>query len=459
MNLINEVKRFIEDNNLISRGDKIVVGVSGGPDSLCLLHILNEIKQEYELTLIVAHVNHNLREEAKFEADFVEKVSKSLGLKFYLANVNIEELSKEKKKSCEEVAREYRYNFFNEVVNNTGATKIAVAHNLNDNSETILMHIIRGSGIEGIKGISVKNNNIIRPLLSTTREEIEKYCVDNNLTPMIDKTNFETVYTRNKVRNKIIPMLSEINPEVLNSITRLGNILSEEDEFISDYIDKIYNDIKIEEKSIKISKAKFVNLPKGLQRRILRKAICEFKGDLIDISYKTLENAISSILISQNGNIIKVANGIKILINYDILEFVEKIEKNNEFEYELNIPGKTYIKELDIYINSEIKNANEVEDFIKIPNKKFFDIEKTGKKLYVRNRRSGDSFSPNGLCGTKKIKDFFSDLKIPTEERDKIPILTNKDDIIWVMGFRTSKKFLKDKNTKEVVILNYGKDI
>lgn len=459
MNLLEKIKQFINANNLISKGDKIVIGVSGGPDSLCLLHILNEIKQEYEVNLVVAHVNHNLREEAKFEADFVEKFSNNLGLEFYLANVNIEELSKEKKKSCEEVAREYRYNFFNEIVKKTNATKIAVAHNLNDNAETILMHIIRGSGIEGVKGISVKNNNIIRPLLSTTRDAIEKYCIDNNLTPMIDKTNFETIYTRNKVRNKIIPMLSEINPDVLSSITRLGNILSEEDEFISDYIDKIYNDIKIEEKCTKISKSKFIKLHKGLQRRILRKAICEFKGDLIDISYKSLENAISSILTSKNGNIIKIANGIKILVNYDILEFIEKIEKSNEFEYELNIPGETYIKELDILVNAEIKNANEVEDFIKSPNKKFFDIEKTGKKLYVRNRRFGDYILLNGLNGTKKLKDFFSDLKIPTQKRDEIPILVNEKDIIWIMGFRTSKKFLKDKNTKEVIILNYGKNI
>jgi len=459
MNLLEKIKQFINVNNLISKGDKIVIGVSGGPDSLCLLHILNEIKQEYELNLVVAHVNHNLREEAKFEADFVEEISNSLGLEFYLANVNIEELSKEKKKSCEEVAREYRYNFFNEIVKKTNATKIAVAHNLNDNAETILMHIIRGSGIEGVKGISVKNNIIIRPLLSTTRDEIEKYCMDNSLTPMIDKTNFETIYTRNKVRNKIIPMLNEINPDVLSSITRLGNILSEEDEFISDYIDKIYNDIKIEEKCTKISKSKFINLRKGLQRRILRKAICEFKGDLIDISYKSLENAISSILTSKNGNIIKIANGIKILVNYDILEFIEKFEKSNEFEYELNVPGETYIKELDILVNAEIKNANEVEDFIKSPNKKFFDIEKTGKKLYVRNRRFGDSILLNGLNGTKKLKDFFSDLKIPTQERNEIPILVNEKDIIWIMGYRTSKKFLKDKNTKEVIILNYGKNI
>jgi tRNA(Ile)-lysidine synthase len=162
---------------------------------------------------------------------------------------------------------------------------------------------------------------------------------------------------------------------------------------------------------------------------------------------------------SKNGNIIKIANNIKIFVNYDVLEFVEKLQEQEEFEYELNIPGKTYIKELDITIYAEVKNAEEVEDFIKNPNKKFFDIEKTGKKLYVRNRRFGDSFSPNGIDGTKKIKDFFSDLKIPTSGRERIPILTNKNDIIWVMGFRTSKKFLKDKNTKEVIILNYGKNI
>lgn len=459
MDLITKVKKFIENNRLLSKGDKIVLGVSGGPDSLCLLHILYSLKEDYNLTLIVAHVNHNLREEAKFEADFVRDFTNRLKIEFYLADVDIEKLSKEKKKSCEEVAREYRYNFFNEVAKKVSANKIAVAHNLNDNAETILMHIIRGSGIEGIKGISAINNNIIRPLLNTKRVEIEEYCKENNLTPMIDKTNFESIYTRNKVRNKILPMFEEVNPDILNTLTRLGNILIEEDEFISEYADKIYNDIKIEKKDVKLNKIKFVNLPKGLQRRVLRKAICEFRGNLVDVSYKTLENTISTIMTSKNGNMIKVINNVKIFVNYDVLEFFERNEKNINFEYELNIPGKTYIEELDIFVDAEIKNASEVDNIIKEPNKKIFDIEKTGKKLYVRNRRIGDSFLPNGLNGSKKIKDFFSDLKIPTRERDKIPLLANDKDIIWVMGFRTSKKFLKDKKTKEVIILNYGKNV
>ena len=252
-------------------------------------------------------------------------------------------------------------------------------------------------------------------------------------------------------------MLQEINPEILASLNRLGNILTEEDEFISEFVDRIYNDICIEKS--KLNKTKFLELSKGAKCRVLRKAILEFKGNLVDISYSSLQNAINLIMTSKNGNIIKIANNVKIFVNYDVLEFIEKIEEQKDFEYELNIPGKTYIKELDITINAEIKNATEVEDFIKNPNKKFFDIEKTGKKLYVRNRRFGDSFSPNGIEGTKKIKNFFSDLKIPTKERDRIPILANKTDIIWVMGLRTSKKFLKDKNTKEVIILNYGKNI
>jgi len=457
MNLLTKVKQFIKNNNLLAKGDKIVLGVSGGPDSLCLLHILYTLREEYKLSLIVAHVNHNLRAEAKFEADFVEKFAKDLGIEFYLADVDIKALAKAKKKSCEEVAREYRYNFFNEIADKTNANKIAVAHNLNDNAETILMHIVRGSGIEGIKGISAKSNNIIRPLLNAERVEIEQYCIENNLTPMIDKTNFESIYTRNKVRNNLIPLLKEINPEILTSLNRLGNILTEEDEFISSYIDTIYNDICIEKN--KLDKKKMLELPRGIQRRILRKAILEFKGNLVDISYSSLENAINLIMTSKNGSIIKIASNVKIFVNYDVLEFVQKIEEATDFEYELNIPGKTYIEELDITINAEIKNANEVEDFIKSPNKKFFDIEKTGKKLYVRNRRFGDTFAPNGIPGTKKIKDFFSDLKIPTVERNRIPILTNGKEIIWIMGFRTSKKFLKDKNSKEVIILNYGKNI
>lgn len=458
MDLLEKVEKYCITNKLIEKGDRIVVGVSGGPDSLCLLSLLNSLKDKYELRLIVVHINHSLREEADFEENYVKEIATKLNLNFFSKKVDINMLSKERKCSTEEVARNVRYEFFREVLEKTNSNKIAVAHNKNDNAETVLMNIIRGSGNTGVSGIDNKNNDIIRPLICIGRDEIEKYCEEKSLTTMIDKTNFETVYTRNKVRNLVIPMLKEINPDIIESLNRFSEIVRDEEEFIEEYVKEIYNKIVIHnEDELYIEKNEFLELKVGLKRRILRMAIYEFNKSLKDVSFKTVNNAIDEIEHSQNGNIIKIVPGVKIFVQYNKLKFIKEKIEIEDYIYELNIPGRVYLKEINKWITVEVKNAEDVGITEKNPNIHFFDIAKTGKKLYVRNRKNGDYFYPTGMEGKKKLKDFFSDLKL--EKRDEIPIVTNGAEIVWVVGLRSSKKFLKDKSTKEVIIINYGENI
>jgi tRNA(Ile)-lysidine synthase len=456
MGLVEKVK----NSGLINYNDKIVVGVSGGPDSMCLLNILLTLSKEFDLIIFVVHINHCLREEADFEENYVRNFCDKSNIKFFSKKTDISTLAKQNKVSTEEIAREVRYNFFYEILKQTGSNKIAVAHNANDNAETILMNILRGCGPDGLTGISEINQNIIRPLIDIKRSEIEEYCSENMIQTMIDKTNLESVYMRNKIRNNIIPYLQEFNPDIIAGLNKMGNIIQEEEEFIEEYIDEEYKEIKIDDKEkVILDKEKFIHLKTGLQRRILRKAVFEFCGSLKNISFNAIDNAILIIKDSHNGNIVKITNKVKILINYNKLEFFDEKEEKKDFIYELNIPGMTYIHELDSYVSVEIADADKVPDIIKEKNKKIFDIAKTGKKLYLRNRKNGDYFYPTGMTGTKKIKDFFSDNKIELYERDRIPILTNENDIIWVVGMRSSKKFLKDKSTKEVIIINYGENI
>lgn len=458
MDLLEKVEKYCITNKLIEKGDRIVVGVSGGPDSLCLLSLLNSLKDKYELRLIVVHINHSLREEADFEENYVKEIATKLNLNFFSKKVDINMLSKERKCSTEEVARNVRYEFFREVLEKTNSNKIAVAHNKNDNAETVLMNIIRGSGNTGVSGIDNKNNDIIRPLICIDRDEIEKYCEEKSLTTMIDKTNFETVYTRNKVRNLVIPMLKEINPDIIESLNRFSEIVRDEEEFIEEYAEEIYNKIVIHnEDELYIEKDELLKLKVGLKRRILRMAIYEFNKSLKDVSFKTVNNAIDEIEHSQNGNIIKIVPGVKIFVQYNKLKFIKEKIEIEDYIYELNIPGRVYLKEINKWITVEVKNAEDVGITEKNPNIHFFDIAKTGKKLYVRNRKNGDYFYPTGMEGKKKLKDFFSDLKL--EKRDEIPIVTNGEEIVWVVGLRSSKKFLKDKSTKEVIIINYGENI
>lgn len=460
MELLNKVEKFCVDNSLITVGDRIVVGVSGGPDSLCLLALLDSMREKYNLTLIVAHVNHSLREESDFEEEYVREFSKKLGTEFFSKKVDITSLSKLEKKSTEEVARDVRYSFFNEILDKTNANKIAVAHNKKDNAETVLLNIIRGCGTDGLIGIEPHNGNIIRPLLGIDREEIEEYCKENNLKVMLDKSNLENVYTRNKVRNIIIPELQAINPDIINGLYRFSSIMKDEEEFINEYIEDIYSKISGKDKDIiYILKDEFIKLSVGVKRRTLRKGILDYIGSLKDISFATINNAIKEIENSKNGNIIKISDNVKILVEYNKLKFINEKKEFKDYIYELNVPGKTYLEEIDKWIITEIKKAEEVADSEKNPNVHFFDIEKTGKKLYVRNRKNGDYFFPTGLIGKKKIKDFFSDLKVETSKRDEIPIITNGEEIVWVVGLRSSRKFLKDKSTKEVIIINYGENI
>ena len=221
LNAIEIVKNTIDKYNLIANKDTIVVGVSGGPDSMALLDILYKLKDEYDINIVVAHVNHMIRKESEEEAIFVKKACEKYGLAFEYKKINIENLAKENKKSTETIGREERYAFFNEILKKYNANKIAVAHNLDDTVETTFMNLMRGSGINGLIGIKYTNGNIIRPLLDVSRNIILEYCEDNSLNPKFDKTNFEPLYTRNKIRLELLPLIrKEYNPNINDTIYR-----------------------------------------------------------------------------------------------------------------------------------------------------------------------------------------------------------------------------------------------
>lgn len=249
-----EILKTIKKYNLIQNGDKIIVGLSGGPDSISLINVLDEIRKDkttgLEFGIIAAHINHNIREEAKSDEDYVVKYCKEKNIEVYVLSIDINKKAKEEKKGTEETGRNARYEFFEQILIKTKANKIATAHTANDNAETVLMNIIRGSGTSGLKGIRpIRDDKLIRPLIETTREEIEEYCKKNNLNPRIDKTNFENDYTRNKTRNILIPLIKEqFNPNIIMTINRLSDIINEENEYLEKLTKQKYKEILIEEK-------------------------------------------------------------------------------------------------------------------------------------------------------------------------------------------------------------------
>ena len=234
----------IKQNNLINKGDVIVVGVSGGPDSITLLTCLNKFKEYLKIKIICAHVNHMIRKDSTDDEQFVEKVCEKMGIQCYVKRVEVEKIAKEQKKGTEEVGRKIRYEFFDEVAKKENANKIAIAHNMNDNAETMLMNIIRGCGMQGLEGIQSKEyGKYIRPLINCKREIIEEYCEKNNLHPRIDSTNKENIYRRNIIRNKILPEIKEINPNIVENLSRLSQIIKTENLHIKNEVENIYNKI------------------------------------------------------------------------------------------------------------------------------------------------------------------------------------------------------------------------
>ncbi len=319
--LKEKVLETINKNNLIKNGEKIVVGVSGGPDSICLINILNEIRKEGKINfdLVVCHINHMIREEAKEDEEFVQKYCEERQIPFFVKHAEVEKIAKQQKIGTEEAGREVRYNFFKEVLKTTDANKIATAHTKNDNAETVLMNIIRGSGTSGLKGITaIRENLYIKPLINITREEVEKYCKEKKLNPRHDKTNDQNIYTRNKVRNILIPLIKqEFNPNIIETIDRLSNIANKENEYIEDQTIKSYekNLIKEEKGQIILDLKGFNKENEIIKGKIILYTIKKINGTNSGISKVHIDDIIK--LCENNiGNKYLTPNKyIKILVN------------------------------------------------------------------------------------------------------------------------------------------------
>lgn len=284
----------IKENNLINKGDVIVVGVSGGPDSITLLTCLNKYKEYLGITVICAHVNHLIRVDSTEDEQYVENMCEKMGIKCYVKRENIEELAKEQKKGTEEVGRKIRYDFFDEIAKKENANKIAIAHNMNDNAETMLLNIIRGTGMQGLEGIQAEEyGKYIRPLINCARAEIEEYCEKNNLQPRIDSTNKENIYKRNIVRNKILPQMKEINPNIVENLSRLSKIIKSENSYIKNEVKNIYNRIAtLSLGKIEIDIHEFQKLELSLKQNLILYAINQIAGSTRNIEKINIDDII-----------------------------------------------------------------------------------------------------------------------------------------------------------------------
>ncbi len=445
MEIINKVLQHINKNNLLKHGDSVICAVSGGADSVCMLDILVQLKEMFSLNLYVAHLNHCLRgDEADRDEMYVKELCKNYDLPFYSKSTDVNCLSKEQKISCEEAGRNARYAFFDELKKITGATKIATAHNKNDNIETVLMRIIRGTDIKGLAGIPAENNGIIRPVLCLSRDEIEAYIQCKGLDFVIDSTNSENNFTRNKIRNILIPsIINDYNQSFNDTFSTSIEVFKEAENFIDDYAFEKFTILAQKEVfgySFEIPTLLKENV--YIVKRIIKKAI-------FDMCYSSITGSMCEKLysaLSFEDTAISVNKEIDFFVKYNTAYIVKK-HNLNKFTYKLQSCGKHYIPELALTV--EITENND-RIFFNDKNTIFLDTNKVSCDFVLRSRNTGDKMSINS--GTKKIKDILIDEKIPHFLRDEIPVLEYNGKIVWLCGVRDDTRFRADKNTNGLKI-------
>ena len=438
------IETYISDNRMIVRGDTVWVAFSGGADSSCLLHILNELKSGLGITLKAVHINHNLRgKESDKDELFCRETCSALGIGLDVHHVHVKEYASENKLTIEQAARILRYGVFEKECRG----KVALAHNMNDNAETVLMNLLRGSGTAGLSGIRPVAGNYIRPLLKTSRKSIEKYCSANGIKYVDDSSNNETVFFRNAIRHEILPKITEItNKDVIAVIDRASESIFLDNEFIESAAEEAYQEFVNEEtEGISIDNEGVKKLHKAIAARILRKAVADIKGDLKDIEARHTSLLMEMVGENRTGAAIDLPGGVKALVQFGkTMVYVDNPVK--EYEYTMPVQGKIFIKERNLDIITDICDIMETGDPEGDVHYFSTDICKDGFK--IRNRRNGDIIKPWKGIGTVKLKKFFIDRKVERPSRNNRFLIACGDKIAYVEGIAYGKDFLPDGKGK-----------
>ncbi|MBI5359730.1 MAG: tRNA lysidine(34) synthetase TilS [Planctomycetes bacterium] len=468
----------IDAFNMLYNGDSIVVSASAGPDSTALLDILNTLSKEKRWKIHVAHLNHKIRgAESDADAEFVKNLALKYGLPFTIESIDIPSLAEKSTDSLENIAREQRYMFLKYVAETVGANKVATGHTIDDQAETVLLRLMRGTGLRGLQGILhvrriTKRSPIlvIRPLLEIDKELILGYLTQKKIDYRIDSTNLTNHYLRNKVRNTLIPKLQEeYNLEISTLLAQLANQSAEMFSYFEAEVSGALRRIIVEEEDNRITlDAKHLAREHiFLQTNIITSAITLLKGNTTGITYKHYRSILN--LLEKNGSCAEaqLPGKISILKEYDrlIIHYGPLNESKLEeaFISNLRIPGITLIPELSLEIKTEIINASsfDFENFKKHKTEmeEVIDHDKLFQQLAVRLRRKGDTFQPLGSTGSKKLKKLFIDKKIPASKRHETPIISCGNDIIWVVGCQLDRRFCITKSTNNILKLtaNYLK--
>ncbi len=436
-----KVKNSLLKYNMLSSVKTLVVGFSGGADSICLLHILNSLKYNFEFNLIAVHVNHGIRgDEAKRDQNFCLRFCEENNIVFKTVHIDCIKESKETKESLELCARRMRYDVLNSFCDVD--SKIVTAHNANDNAETVLFNLSRGSALKGVTGIPYVRDNIIRPLLDCSRLEIEEYCRENNLLFVTDSTNLQNEYSRNKIRHNVIPQLEEVNQSTVNNINSFSHIAAEVSDFLSAQTKKLLIDSYLSGDSYKADILKESH--NALLKEFIVLSFSKFSKICLD------RNKINNILeVIKNGGRIQLFGNMYVENVKNTFRYFNKTEKQNSDEIFVGKINETY------KFNYFSISLEDFTDNLKFVNKKdldnFIDYDKINGNLFFRCRQEGDTFCGRLRNGTKTLKKLFNENNIPVEIRGSLPILCDDSGIVWVYSIGVSKRCCVDENSIHIV--------
>jgi tRNA(Ile)-lysidine synthase len=460
--LFETVKNTLARYSMLTPGGKVVAAVSGGPDSTAMLHVLAELAPELGITLAVAHLDHRFRPESASEALFVSRMADRLGLPCLVEKAGLSGISGNKQAA----AREARYAFFERAAEKLSADKIAVGHTADDQAETCLMRVIRGSGVRGgsgippVRGASTRfMTRIIRPLIEATRDDVQGYLDSNGIESVTDPTNKKTIYHRNAVRLELMPLLRRYNPGVVEALSRSAEILRAEDEYLSGLTEELMPGLLAEEQAGRLALRldAFMGLPEAMKRRVIRRAVELIKGDLVSLGYGHVLDAVRSVASGSTGRGHDLPGGVRVERSYDML-LVYRPDEPGGFSAQLPVPGSVLVEAAGITVGSRILGPDEPAPPAD-GSSALFDMGRLNLPLTVRGRRPGDFFHPLGMSGRKKLQDYFTDIKLPRQARVCAPILDTGGDVAWVMGLRQDKRFVADAYSKKVLLVSFRKTL
>lgn len=472
--LLDRVRATLEQHQLVANGARIVVGVSGGPDSLTLLHVLRALRDEYKLTLHIAHLNHQLRgDESNADAEFVRAIANEWKLPATIETRDVKTLAQQHHLSIEEAARRARYAFLAQVAQREGAWLVAVAHHRDDQVETLLLHLLRGAGLAGLRGIQYKTPlrgagfgldasfdesmlSLIRPLLDVTRTDIDEYAHAHYLAPRLDRSNFETAFARNRLRYNVIPFLETFNPNLRDALYRTSLSISDDYDFIDKVVaDELARVARTEQGAFVFAREAWCALHPALQRGTLREAIRRIRGDLRNISWTHVEEARKIALKKNAGAEATLANGLILVVGYsefvlaDAAQGVPLPDLPLLHADSLPVPseGLTELPATDWVIETQLLDEmpQAADRWTAV-----LDSAMCRGERFLRHRRPGDRFQPAGMNGhTRTLHEFMIDEKIQRTVRALLPLLVVGDRIVWVCGLRVDERAKVTPSTRQ----------